>query len=159
MKKIITTIIFSLISTVSLADGHSGKIDLEGFFQADAKFIFDDKGIGTYVYDGMGGLRAMRGSSFGDSSSGYCVGAGSIPGKGVEMGHCTMKFIDGDTAMIYIEIPLDNTMGGKFECLSGTGRYEGITCSGDMGYQQIKSAVESKIHSTNYYKGTYTLKK
>jgi hypothetical protein len=91
MKKIIATIIFSLMSTASLADGHSGKIDLEGFFQADAKFIFDDKGIGTYVYDGMGGLRAMRGSSFGDSSSGYCVGAGSIPGKGVEMGHCTMK--------------------------------------------------------------------
>ena len=141
MKKIITTIIFSLMSVVSFADGHSGKIDLEGFFQADAKFIFDDKGIGTYVYDGMGGLRAMRGSSFGDSSSGYCVGAGSIPGKGVEMGHCTMKFIDGDTAMIYIEIPLDNTMGGKFECLSGTGRYEGITCSGEMGYQQIITKV------------------
>ena len=53
MKKIIATIIFSLMSTASLADGHSGKIDLEGFFQADAKFIFDDKGIGTYVYDGM----------------------------------------------------------------------------------------------------------
>ena len=61
MKKIITTIIFSLMSVVSFADGHSGKIDLEGFFQADAKFIFDDKGIGTYVYDGMGGLRAIRG--------------------------------------------------------------------------------------------------
>ena len=60
MKKIIATMIFSLMSTASLADGHSGKIDLEGFFQADAKFIFDDKGIGTYVYDGMGGLRAQE---------------------------------------------------------------------------------------------------
>ena len=69
MKKIIATIILSIMSTVSLADGHSGKIDLEGFFQADAKFLFDDKGIGTYVYDGMGWLKAMRGSSFGDSSS------------------------------------------------------------------------------------------
>ena len=87
------------------------------------------------------------------------MGAGSIPGKVVEMGHCTIKFINGDTAMIYFEIPLDNTMGGKFECLGGTGRYEGITCSGESGYQQIKSAVEGKIHSTNYYKGTYTLKK
>ena len=43
MKKIIATIIFSLMSTASLADGHSGKIDLEGFFQADAKFIFHFK--------------------------------------------------------------------------------------------------------------------
>ena len=41
MKKIITTIIFSLMSVVSFADSHSGKIDLEGFFQADAKFLFD----------------------------------------------------------------------------------------------------------------------
>ena len=45
MKKIITTIIFSLMSVVSFADSHSGKIDLKGFFQADAKFLFDDKGI------------------------------------------------------------------------------------------------------------------
>ena len=43
MKKIIATIIFSLMSTASLADGHSGKIDLEGFFQADAKMSADKK--------------------------------------------------------------------------------------------------------------------
>jgi len=159
MKKIIATIILSIMSTVSLADDHSGKIDLEGFFQADAKFLFDDKGIGTYVYDGMGGLKAMRGSSFGDSSSGYCVGAGSIPGKGVELGHCKIMFLDGDTAMIFYEIPLGKPMDGTFTCISGTGKYEGIECSGSSGYQGIKSAQENKIHASNYYKGTYTLKK
>ena len=158
MRKIILALILTLMSSTTFADGHSGKIDLKGFFAADAKFLFNDKGVGTFIYDGMGGLMAMGSSSFADSSSQYCVGAGSIPGKGVEMGHCTIKFINDDTAMLYFEIPIDNTMGGKFECLGGTGRYEGIICSGETGYQQIKSAVEGKIQATNYYKGTYTLK-
>ena len=32
-------------------------------------------------------------------------------------------------------------------------------CSGTTGYTQIKPAQEGKIHATNYYRGTYTLKK
>ena len=50
-------------------------------------------------------------------------------------------------------------MEGKFKCISGTGRYEGIECSGTTGYTQMKTALEGKVHSTNYLKGTYTLKK
>ena len=50
-------------------------------------------------------------------------------------------------------------MEGTFKCISGTGRYEGIECSGTTGYTQIKSAQEGKIHATNYYRCTYTLKK
>ena len=44
MKKIILTLIFILISSVSFADGHSGKISLAGFFVGDAKAIVDEKG-------------------------------------------------------------------------------------------------------------------
>ena len=32
MKKIILTLIFTLTSSITFADGHSGKIDLKGFF-------------------------------------------------------------------------------------------------------------------------------
>ena len=162
MKKIIIALIFTLMSmsSVSFADGHSGKISLAGFFVGDAKAIVDEKGnIMTFTYEGLSGFNAIEGTSFGDNSSHHCIGAGSIPGKGVEMGHCTIKFINGDTAMTYYEIPLDNTMNGTFKCLEGTGRYEGIECSGTTGYTQMKSADESKIHATNYLKGTYKLKK
>ena len=159
MKKIIFTLIFTLMSSVTFADGHSGKINLMGFFVGEAKAMFNDKGVGTFYYNGLAGYMAQGGTTFGDNSSHYCVGAGSIPGKGVEMGHCTIKFINGDTAMTYYEIPLDNTMNGTFKCLEGTGRYEGIECSGTTGYTQMKSADESKIHATNYLKGTYKLKK
>ncbi len=160
MKKIILTLIFTLMSSITFADGHSGKIDLKGFFVGDAKVIVDDKGNPmTFAYDGLVGMMAVGGTTFGDNSSHYCVGAGSIPGKGFEMGHCIIKFINGDTAITYYEIKLGYSMEGTFKCISGTGRYEGIECSGTTGYTQIKTAQEGKIHSTNYLQGTYTLKK
>ena len=56
---------------------------------------FDDKGNPmTFAYDGLVGMMAVGGTTFGDNSSHYCVGAGSIPGKGFEMGHCIIKFIN-----------------------------------------------------------------
>jgi|TARA_B100001175_G_scaffold22932_1_gene17161 hypothetical protein len=160
MKKIIAIIILSIMSTASFADGHSGKIDLKGFFVGDAKVILDDKGnMLTFTYEGIAGYEAQGDTTFGDKSSHYCLGAGTIPGKGVELGHCKIMFLDGDTAMIFYEIPLGKPMDGTFTCISGTGKYEGIECSGSSGYQGIKSAQENKIHASNYYKGTYTLKK
>ena len=42
MKKIILTLIFTLMSSITFADGHSGKIDLKGFFVGDAKVIVDE---------------------------------------------------------------------------------------------------------------------
>ena len=77
----------------------------------------------------------------------------------MKWGHCIIKFINGDTAITYYEIKLGYSMEGTFKCISGTGRYEGIECSGTTGYTQIKTAQEGKVHSTNYLQGTYTLKK
>ena len=74
MRKILITLIISLFSTASLADNHSGKIDLKGFFVGDAKAIFDEKGNPmTFVYDGLVGMMAFGGTSFGDNSSHYCA--------------------------------------------------------------------------------------
>ena len=46
MKRILLALIFTLmsISSVSFADGHSGKISLAGCFVGDAKAIVDEKG-------------------------------------------------------------------------------------------------------------------
>ena len=119
MKKIILTLIFTLMSSITFADGHTGKIDLKGFFVGDAKVIVDDKGnTMTFAYDGLVGMMAVGGTTFGDNSSHYCVGAGSIPGKGFEMGHCIIKFINGDTAITYYEIKLGYSMEGTFKCIS-----------------------------------------
>ena len=97
---------------------------------------------------------AIEGTSFGDNSSHYCIGAGSIPGKGFEMGHCKVMFINGDTAIIYYEIKLGYSMEGTFKCISGTGRYEGIECSGTTGYTHKLSLLRKvEVHATNYLQG------
>ena len=107
MRKIILTLVFTLMSTISFADGHSGKISLAGFFVGDAKAIVDEKGnVMTFTYEGQSGVNAIEGTSFGDNSSHHCIGAGSIPGKGCEMGHCKVMFINGATAIIYYELKL-----------------------------------------------------
>ena len=72
MKKIIIALIFTLMSmsSVSFADGHSGKISLAGFFVGDAKAIVDEKGnVMTFTYEGQSGFNAIEGTSFGDNSS------------------------------------------------------------------------------------------
>ena len=160
MRRIVLLLIFTLMSSTTFADNHSGKIDLKGFFVGDAKAILDDKGnFMTFAYDGLVGMMAQGGTTFGDGSSHYCVGAGSIPGKGVEMGHCKITFLNGDTAITYYEIKLGSSMDGTFKCISGTGKYEGIECSGTTGYTSLQSALEGKVHSSINQKGTYTLKK
>ena len=102
---------------------------------------------------------AIGGTTFGDNSSHYCIGAGTIPGKGFEMGHCIIKFINGDTAITYYEIKLGYSMEGTFKCISGTGRYEGIECSGTTGYTQIKQLKKVKYIQRIITGTTYTLKK
>ena len=39
MKRILLALIFTLMSSTTFADGHSGKISLSGFFVGDAKAI------------------------------------------------------------------------------------------------------------------------
>ena len=39
MKRLILALVFTLMSSLSFADGHSGKIDLKGFFVGDAKVL------------------------------------------------------------------------------------------------------------------------
>ena len=64
MKKLILALVFTLMSSLSFADGHSGKIDLKGFFVGDAKAIFDEKGNPmTFAYDGLVGMMAFVGGT------------------------------------------------------------------------------------------------
>ncbi len=160
VKKIYLIMMFIIFTSSSFAEGHKGKIDLKGFFVADGKLLNDDKGnFLTFTYEGIGGFMAVEGTTFLDNSSQYCLGAGTIPGKGFEMGHCKINLIDGDTIFTYYEIQLGKPMNGTFKCIGGTGKYDGITCGGTTGYTQINSAQEGKVHSSNFMKGEYTLMK
>ena len=126
--------------------------DLKGFIVGDNKFLTDNEGnFLTFTYDGVGGLMAVEGTTFMDNASQYCLGAGTIPGKGFEMGHCKINLMDGDAVFTYYEIPIGDSMNGTFKCLGGTGKYKGIECSGSTGYTPINSAQENKFASSRLF--------
>ena len=58
-----------------------------------------------------------------------------------------------------MKLKLGYSMEGTFKCISGTGRYEGIECSGTTGYTQIKTAQEGKFIQRIIYKGNLYFKK
>ena len=73
MKKFLITLIFLTISSVSFAE--QGQIKQNGFFAGTSKVLGDDKGNFTIIYDGVLGLKALEGTTFGDKSSMRCVGS------------------------------------------------------------------------------------
>ncbi len=93
MKKFLITLIFLTISSVSFAE--QGQIKQNGFFAGTSKVLGDDKGNFTIIYDGVLGLKALEGTTFGDKSSMRCVGSiVGFAGQGYESGTCVNKLVD-----------------------------------------------------------------
>ena len=103
MKKIILTLIFTLMSSLSFADGHSGKIDLKGFFVGDGMTrFFGSLFIGAVVMaiwvgfirpDGLQGTWAFFNLVFLQNLSAFCVGIYTI--KINKLGHTPQTSNEG----------------------------------------------------------------
>ena len=73
MKKLYFILILIFMSSTAFAE--QGQIKQNGFFAGTSKVLGDDKGNFTIIYDGMLGLKALEGTTFGDKSSMRCVGS------------------------------------------------------------------------------------
>ena len=154
MKQFLITLIFLSISSVSFAE--QGQIKQNGFFTGTSKVMGDDKGNFTIIYDGMLGLKALGGTTFGDKSSMRCVGSiVGFEGQGYESGTCVNKFEDGGTATSQYKGVMGKMLKWKF--VSGTGKYKNITGGGTASYKSINSAQEGIVQSFNEFAGTYNL--
>ena len=154
MKKLFLTILITLISNISFAE--QGQIKQQGIFTGQSKVIGDDKGNFTVTYDGVIGLIAIDGTTFGDKSSSHCLGSiVSENGKGFESGVCINKFADGGTAIVHYEGEFGKPSNWKY--VSGTGKYANITGGGTSTYTPINSAKEGTVQSFNQFSGTYNL--
>jgi hypothetical protein len=154
MKNFFLTVLFVLISSISFAD--QGEIKQHGIFTGQSKIIGDDKGNFTVTYDGVIGLIAIDGTTFGDKTSSHCLGSiVSVGGKGFESGTCINKFEDGGTATIHYE----GEFGKEFEWkyVSGTGKYANISGGGTSSYKPFNSAKDGVVQSFNEFSGTYNL--
>ena len=100
MKIILVILSFLFVNFSTYANGHSGKIHLEGFGAWSLNIMNAGNGNLSVTYDGLYSGVAMNGTKFGNNSSVQCVG-GLTASKGKfndESGICKFLFANGDTA-------------------------------------------------------------
>ena len=160
MKKIIVTIILSLITTVSFADGHtSGKFNASGMGAWKVNVMNAGKGDMSVTYDGIAGLSDDTPDSIFHKSTMHCIGGLTLQaGKFKdETGMCRFDLFDGES--VYMKYEGEGTGGvggtGTFEIIRGTGKYENITGSGFSSRQNLKSKAPGFSTSMNQMSGEY----
>ena len=170
MKKLILKFLFKIILVFfsflfinfsTYADGHSGKIHLEGFGAWSVNVINAGNGNLSVTYDGLFSGVAMNGTKFGNNSSVQCVG-GLTTSKGKfndETGICKFLFANGDTAFTKYtgtgEVGKNGT--STYEFIGGTGKYKSISGSGTVTRITIQAAKKGFSQSKNIFKGSYKL--
>ena len=161
MKIILVLFSFLFVNFSTYADGHSGKIHLEGFGAWSVNVINAGNGNLSVTYDGLFSGVAMNGTKFGNNSSVQCVG-GLTTSKGKfndETGICKFLFANGDTAFTKYtgtgEVGKNGT--STYEFIGGTGKYKSISGSGTVTRITIQAAKKGFSQSKNIFKGCYKL--
>jgi len=102
MKIIITTIILTLFSSLSFADGHtSGKFNASGMGAWEVNAMNAGKGDMAITYDGIAGLADDTPDSIFHKSTMHCIGGLTLQaGKFTdETGMCRFDLIDGESVL------------------------------------------------------------
>ena len=72
-KILIMVLLILFSSSVYAGDDRSGKISLEGIFAGTLTMLDAGKGNLAITYDGVMGLKALHGTTFGDCATWHCV--------------------------------------------------------------------------------------
>ncbi len=160
MKKIILTLIISILSTSSFADGHSsGEIKLEGFGSWNINALNAGKGDLAITYDGIASMKDIKEDSVFNNVSVQCVGGLTTQaGKFIdETGVCRFDLIDGES--VFIKYTGEGTSGvdgsGTFEFIRGTGKYENIKGKGTSSRLNLKTKKKGFASTFNTFTGKY----
>ena len=158
MKKIIFTILFSMLSTTAFAN--SGKINFEGFGSWDITAINAGKGDLAITYDGIASMKDKNGDQVFNNVSVHCVGGLTTQGGNFadETGMCRFDLFDGES--VFIKYTGKGTTGvdgsGAFVFVRGTGKYENIKGSGTSSRTNLKTKKKGFASTLNIFKGEYT---
>ena len=161
-RKILIVLLMTMLSlSVFAGDESSGKISIEGIFAGTLSMLDAGKGNLAVAYDGVMGLKAIDGTTFGDRATWHCVGAlTALGGKfDNEHGICKWQFPDGDTAFSTYEGggALGKEASGKWHFIGGTGKYEKISGEGVFFRQSVRGAKDGIAQAYNRSTGTYSL--
>tara|TARA_B100000214_G_scaffold212688_1_gene154540 strand:- start:1244 stop:1732 length:489 start_codon:yes stop_codon:yes gene_type:complete len=160
MKKIILTLIITIFSTATFADGHgSGKIKLEGFGSWAVNALNAGKGDLAITYDGIASMKDLNEDPVFNNSSIQCVGGLTTKEAKFEdeTGICRFDLIDGES--VFIKYTGKGTSGvdgsGTFEFIRGTGKYENIKGKGNSGRINLKTKKKGFASTFNTFTGEY----
>ena len=161
-RTILVALLMTMFSSATFADeASSGKFALEGFFAGTANFLDAGNGNLTVTYDGVMGVKAIEGNTFGDNSTWHCAGALTALGGTFdnEIGICKLQFADGDTAfMTYVGSgALGKPASGTGHFIGGTGKYEKISGKLEFHRNSLKSAKDGYVQARNINRGSYSL--
>ena len=158
MKIIIITIILTLFSSLSFADGHtSGKFNTSGMGAWKINAMDAGKGDMALTYDGIAGLIDKTPDSIFNKSTMHCIGGLTLQaGKFTdETGMCRFDLIDGES--VYMKYQGEGTGGsggtGTFAIIKGTGKYENITGTGVTSRQNLMSKAPGFSTTMNQFTG------
>ena len=157
MKKIILTLIFTLMSSTTFAE--SGNFSAAGAGSWSLNMMDAGNGNMSITYDGNAGLMDKVSGSIFDKSTMHCIGGLTlVAGKfDDETGMCTFYLMDGEK--VYINYKGKGTGGqggtGTFVIIGGTGKYENISGNGFSSRQNIRGK-SGMAHSMNQMSGEYT---
>jgi len=162
LRKMLMAFVMTVFSSTTFGDdATSGKFAVEGFFAGTANFLDAGNGNLTVTYDGVMGVKAIDGTTFGDMSSWHCAGSlTAFSGKfDNEIGICKIQFADGDTAfMTYVGSgALGKPASGTGHFIGGTGKYENISGELTFNRQSLNSAKDGYVQAYNTNSGTYSL--
>ena len=162
LRKMLMAFVMTVFSSTTFGDdASSGKFAVEGFFAGTANFLDAGNGNLTVTYDGVMGVRAIDGTTFGDMSSWHCAGSLTAFGGKFdnEIGICKIQFADGDTAfMTYVGSgALGKPASGTGHFIGGTGKYEKISGELTFNRQSLESAKDGYVQAHNTNSGTYSL--
>ena len=160
MKIIITTIILTLFSSLSFADGHtSGKFNASGMGAWEVNVMNAGKGDMSVTYDGIAGLIDDTPESIFHKSTMHCIGGLTLQaGKfSDETGMCRFDLFDGESVYMKYQGKGSGGVGGTgtFEITKGTGKYTKITGTGVSSRQNLKSKAPGFSTSMNQMSGEY----
>ena len=161
----IALLAFLLIVTTSFKgvadDQKKGKVELEGMGVWSLNVLNAGNGNLSVTYDGLMGLKAVKGTKFGDEATFRCVGGLLAFGGKIsdENGFCKIALADGDSAFIRYDgigkIGVGGT--GAWRFIGGTGKYEKISGKGTLKRQNLKAAKSGVAQTINSLSGTFSL--
>lgn len=136
----------------------SGSYEFQFCLVGESKAMSGGDKVVVSHYSNIANVRTEPSGKAFDRMSSMCYGTwASLNGKPQDFGVCELTDADGDKWWMEYHGNAEGS-GGNYTAVHGTGKYEGMTLSGQYILDFWPAAVKDGFQACNPNKGTYKLK-